>query len=98
MILDSAVLPVMEGDAVTLRCRHKSHSTNLPSSFYKNGRIVKSLPVGHLTISSVSKSDEGVYKCSMSGAGESVESWLRVKGEIGLKLTEPIALITLCCF
>ncbi|MEQ2249610.1 hypothetical protein ILYODFUR_031100 [Ilyodon furcidens] len=31
-----------------------------------------------MTLSKVSKSDEGLYKCSISHAGESPESWLAV--------------------
>ncbi|XP_056225649.1 Fc receptor-like protein 5 [Seriola aureovittata] len=86
VILESPVLPVMEGDAVTLRCRHKSDSTNLSSSFYKNGCLIKRVSDDNMTISSFSRSDEGLYKCSVSGAGESAESWLTVRGEIVLQL------------
>ena len=38
-------------------------------------------PTARMTIYNVSKSDEGLYKCSMSGLGESPESWLAVRGE-----------------
>lgn len=33
----------------------------------------------------ISKADEGLYKCNIFGAGESLESWLAVKSEVHLK-------------
>ncbi|XP_059211383.1 low affinity immunoglobulin gamma Fc region receptor II-a-like [Centropristis striata] len=78
VILESPVLPVMEGDAVTLSCRNKTTSSNLTAGFYKDGDFMESSATGNMTIDSVSKSDEGLYKCSISGAGESPESWLAV--------------------
>ncbi|XP_039677823.1 Fc receptor-like protein 5 [Perca fluviatilis] len=78
VILESPVLPLMEGETVTLRCRNKTSSTNLPADFYKDGRLMKSSSGEEMTIK-VSKSDEGLYKCSISGAGESPESWLAVR-------------------
>ncbi|XP_028420689.1 low affinity immunoglobulin gamma Fc region receptor II-b-like [Perca flavescens] len=81
VILESPVLPVMEGETVTLRCRNKTSSTNLPADFYKDGRLMKSRSGEEMTIKNVSKSDEGLYKCSISGAGESPESWLAVRAK-----------------
>ncbi|XP_071382252.1 low affinity immunoglobulin gamma Fc region receptor III-A-like [Centroberyx affinis] len=78
VILESPVLPVMEGDAVTLNCTTKTPS-NLPAAFYKDGFLIRTGSTGEMTIHSVSKSDEGLYKCSISGAGESPESWLAVR-------------------
>ncbi|XP_031137499.1 protein sidekick-like [Sander lucioperca] len=80
VILESPVLPVMEGDAVTLRCRTKRTSSfNLTADFYKDGRLIRSSSTGTLTIHSVSNSDEGLYKCNVSGAGESPDGWLTVR-------------------
>uniref|UniRef100_A0A671TLF8 Ig-like domain-containing protein n=1 Tax=Sparus aurata TaxID=8175 RepID=A0A671TLF8_SPAAU len=81
VILESPAVPVKEGDAVTLRCRNKETSTNLKADFYKNGHLIRSSSTGKLTIHSVSKSDEGFYKCIMSGAGESPERRLSIKEE-----------------
>ncbi|XP_059210460.1 high affinity immunoglobulin gamma Fc receptor I-like [Centropristis striata] len=81
VILESPVLPVMEGDAVTLSCRNKITPLNLTAGFYKDGRFMESSSTGKMTLEGVSKSDEGLYKCSISGAGESPESWLAVTGE-----------------
>ncbi|TKS93373.1 Fc receptor-like protein 5 [Collichthys lucidus] len=77
VILESPASPVMEGDDVTLRCRNKTTS-NLKAYFYKDGVLIRSSSTGHVTIRSVSQSDEGHYKCNISGAGESAESWLAV--------------------
>ncbi|XP_005754382.1 L-amino-acid oxidase-like [Pundamilia nyererei] len=78
VILEIAAVPVMEGDAVTLRCRNKILSSSIAADFYKYGRHIGSSARGNLTINRVSKSDEGLYKCKISGGGESPESWLSV--------------------
>ncbi|XP_071315703.1 Fc receptor-like protein 5 isoform X1 [Trachinotus anak] len=79
VILESPVLPVMEGDNVTLRCMNKMSSSELTTEFYKDGLSLGGSDTGGLTLSGVSRSDEGLYKCSISGAGESAESWLTVR-------------------
>ncbi|XP_056225890.1 uncharacterized protein LOC130164918 [Seriola aureovittata] len=81
LILESPVLPVMKGDNVTLRCtkKHSDDDNNeLTTSFYKDGVLLGGSSTGNLTLHSVSRSDEGLYKCSSSGAGDSAESWLIV--------------------
>ncbi|XP_039465585.1 low affinity immunoglobulin gamma Fc region receptor II-like [Oreochromis aureus] len=77
VILQSPVLPVMEGDDVTLICEEKN-SSNLPAAFYKDGSLIGKEPTGHMTIQDVSRSDEGLYKCDISGHGESPSSWITV--------------------
>ncbi|XP_067436276.1 high affinity immunoglobulin gamma Fc receptor I-like [Thunnus thynnus] len=79
VILESPALPVMEGETVTLCCRNKTTSANLPADFYKDGLFIRTEPTGNMIIYSVSKSDDGVYKCNISGAGESPESRLAVR-------------------
>ncbi len=81
VILESPVHAVMEGDTVTLRCREKQTSSNLTADFFKDGHIMESSSTENMTIHNVSKSDEGLYKCRISGVGESPESWLTVRGE-----------------
>ncbi|XP_039677809.1 uncharacterized protein LOC120572546 [Perca fluviatilis] len=76
VIMGSPVLPVMEGEAVTLSCRQKQTSTNLTTQFFKDGHLMEKSSTGIMTIHNVSKSDEGLYKCRISGARESPESWL----------------------
>ncbi|XP_039457298.1 uncharacterized protein LOC120434008 [Oreochromis aureus] len=71
VILQSPVLPVMEGDDVTLLCKTKTTPSNLPAAFYKDGSLIRKQPTGHMTIQHVSRSDEGLYKCNISGHGES---------------------------
>ncbi|XP_026013169.1 low affinity immunoglobulin gamma Fc region receptor III-like [Astatotilapia calliptera] len=78
VILESPAVPVMEGEAVTLRCRNKIPSSSIAADFYKYGRHIGSSSRGNLTINRVSKSDDGLYKCKISGGGESPESWLSV--------------------
>ncbi|XP_034096370.1 low affinity immunoglobulin gamma Fc region receptor II-c-like isoform X2 [Gymnodraco acuticeps] len=80
VILESPVLPVMEGESVTLSCRKKTITSSILSAdFYKDGRLIRRSSTGNITIQRVSKSDEGLYKCSISEGGESPESWLAVR-------------------
>ncbi|XP_055362923.1 uncharacterized protein LOC114851401 isoform X2 [Betta splendens] len=78
VILQSPVLPVMEGHDVTLHCQTQSPPSELPADFYKDGSLIRTEPTGHMTIHHVTKSDEGVYKCSIEASGESPSSWIHV--------------------
>ncbi|XP_047216164.1 Fc receptor-like protein 5 isoform X2 [Girardinichthys multiradiatus] len=77
VILQSPVLPVMEGDDVTLSCQTKTPS-NLPAAFIKDGIFIGSESSGHMTLHHVTCSDEGLYKCYISGYGEFPSSWISV--------------------
>ncbi|XP_045557694.1 basement membrane-specific heparan sulfate proteoglycan core protein isoform X2 [Salmo salar] len=78
--LESPVHPVTEGDSVTLTCTFRYQETNpkLKADFYKDGVLIKNETTGEMTIPTVSKSDEGFYKCK-SGERESPESWVTVR-------------------
>ncbi|XP_067380649.1 Fc receptor-like protein 5 [Channa argus] len=78
VILQSPVLPVMEGHDVSLHCQTKSPASKLPADFYKDGSLIRTEPTGHMTIHHVTKSDEGLYKCHISSHGESPPSWIYV--------------------
>ncbi|XP_041821255.1 Fc receptor-like protein 5 [Chelmon rostratus] len=80
VILESPVLPVMEGDNVTLNCRlrFKTSACDLTADFYKDGLLIGTSPTGNMTLHSVSWSDEGPYKCDVCGSGGSPQSWLTV--------------------
>uniref|UniRef100_A0A3Q3LN64 Ig-like domain-containing protein n=1 Tax=Mastacembelus armatus TaxID=205130 RepID=A0A3Q3LN64_9TELE len=80
VILQSPVLPVMEGENITLICRTQT-SSDLPADFYKHGSLIIHRPTGHVTILHVSKADEGVYRCNIRGHGESPPSWISVTGQ-----------------
>ncbi|XP_051812189.1 high affinity immunoglobulin gamma Fc receptor I-like [Acanthochromis polyacanthus] len=80
VILQSPVLPVMEGDPLTLSCQSKQDS-RLPAAFYKDGSLIRTEPGGHMTILHVSRSDEGLYRCNISIHGESPSSWISVTGK-----------------
>ena len=81
MILQSPVLPVTEGEDVTLRCETRPTPSDLTAGFYKNGSLIGTEPAGHMTIHHVSKSDEGLYKCHTSTHGMSRPSWIAVSGD-----------------
>ncbi|XP_026016398.1 high affinity immunoglobulin epsilon receptor subunit alpha-like isoform X1 [Astatotilapia calliptera] len=78
VILEFPVQPVIQGENVTLHCRKKDANSNYTAEFYKNGVSTGSSSSGNIMIPTVSKSDEGLYKCSIADAGESPESWLTV--------------------
>ncbi|XP_041841230.1 high affinity immunoglobulin gamma Fc receptor I-like [Melanotaenia boesemani] len=81
VILKSPVHPVTEGVNLTLSCACKAEASkcNLPVNFYKDGKLINSSSTGNMTLLSVSRSDQGLYKCNISGSGDSPESWLTVK-------------------
>ncbi|XP_034757122.1 Fc receptor-like protein 5 [Etheostoma cragini] len=93
VILQSPVLPVTEGQDLTLQCRTET-SSNLTASFYKDGSFIRTAPAGHMTIPHVSRSDEGLYRCNISGVGESPPSWVSVSVVISLLIspTSPVSL------
>ncbi|KAI3376255.1 hypothetical protein L3Q82_016768 [Scortum barcoo] len=66
VILVSPVLPVSEGDSVTLGCKLRTENVLSNVDFYKNDKLIQKDTRGELNISAVSKSDEGFYKCRYS--------------------------------
>uniref|UniRef100_A0A3P8XJV4 Ig-like domain-containing protein n=1 Tax=Esox lucius TaxID=8010 RepID=A0A3P8XJV4_ESOLU len=76
VILESPVHPVTEGDSLTLLCTHRNQPhTNTKADFYKDGVLISNDSIQEMTIPTVSKSDEGFYKCK-SDQIESPESWV----------------------
>ncbi|RVE60893.1 hypothetical protein OJAV_G00185780 [Oryzias javanicus] len=80
VILQSPVLPVMEGHDLTLSCQSKTPPSNPSAAFYKDGSLIRTEPTGHMTLQHVSRSDEGLYKCHIRDHGESPSSWISVSG------------------
>ncbi|XP_068164451.1 obscurin-like isoform X3 [Antennarius striatus] len=83
VILEGPYHPVTEGDNVTLTCRMKEPSSNR-TDFYKDGLLIRSSSTGVMTILSVSKSDEGLYICNISGSGKSSPRYLAVTATVML--------------
>ncbi|XP_076145689.1 uncharacterized protein LOC143127858 [Alosa pseudoharengus] len=79
VILESPVHPVAEGDPLTLRCRYRHQPSNISADFYKDGTLLQTSTTGEMTIPAVSRSHEGLYKCSNPERGESPESWVTVR-------------------
>nr|XP_033466033.1 low affinity immunoglobulin gamma Fc region receptor II-like [Epinephelus lanceolatus] len=85
IILVSPVHPVTEGDSVTLGCKLRTEKVPYNVDFYKNDKLIQNVTGGELTISAVSKSDEGFYKCKGKDSPQglqsltSPESWMSVK-------------------
>ncbi|XP_030608884.1 low affinity immunoglobulin gamma Fc region receptor III-like [Archocentrus centrarchus] len=78
VILESPTHPVIEGNEVTFNCTNKKTQSGHITDFYKDGVPLGTWYNSSMTIQNVSKSHEGFYKCSISGAGESPERWLAV--------------------
>ncbi|KAK1889786.1 B-cell receptor CD22 [Dissostichus eleginoides] len=94
IILVSPVRPVAEGHAVNLSCKFKTENV-YNVDFYKNDKLIQNDTRRELTISAVSKSDAGFYKCKQRDSADgrtSPESWLSVKSASGPG-TFPILLI-----
>ncbi|KAI9524486.1 hypothetical protein NQZ68_018170 [Dissostichus eleginoides] len=66
VILESPLLPVRDGESVTLSCRNQI--SILSADFSKDCRLIRSSSTGNITIQRVSKSEEGLYKCNISEA------------------------------
>ncbi|XP_047464324.1 Fc receptor-like protein 1 [Mugil cephalus] len=79
VILESPALPVMDGEDVTLSCRTNKSSSNITAHFYKDGVLKWTSSTGNMIIKRVSMSDQGFYKCYISGVGESPQSWMAVR-------------------
>ncbi|XP_033182408.1 low affinity immunoglobulin gamma Fc region receptor II-like, partial [Anabas testudineus] len=89
VILESPVLPVLEGEAVTLRCRIKKTSSAHMADFYKDGLFIGTGSFGEMTIKKVFKFHEGLYKCSIYDFGESPESRLSVRRAVHTETDVP---------
>ncbi|XP_055358985.1 uncharacterized protein LOC114843689 [Betta splendens] len=82
VVLDVPAAPVPQGADATLRCL-KATSSELSAHFYKDGFCIGTGYGGELSLCRVSRSDEGSYRCGVSGDGDedSEESWLSVADE-----------------
>ncbi|XP_049922610.1 Fc receptor-like protein 5 [Epinephelus moara] len=89
VILEVPARPVVEGDDVILHCRKMETQSKHFNEFYKDGSRLGSWCENNMIIQNVSKSDEGLYKCSVIGAGESPESWLTVLNRTKAPFKEP---------
>ncbi|XP_041634865.1 uncharacterized protein LOC121504237 isoform X2 [Cheilinus undulatus] len=78
IILVTPVHPVTEGDSVSLSCKVRYTEKVSKVFFYQNDKLIQNDTRRELNISAVSKSDEGFYKCQISGE-ESSQSWMSVK-------------------
>ncbi|KAI3376261.1 hypothetical protein L3Q82_016769, partial [Scortum barcoo] len=92
VILVSPVLPVSEGDSVTLGCKLRTENVLSNVDFYKNDKLIQKDTRGELNIAAVSKSDEGFYKCRYSGK-MSQQSWMSVRSSNPDSSPFPVLLI-----
>ncbi|KAM9500829.1 uncharacterized protein Hap1MRO34_006054 [Clarias gariepinus] len=80
VILESPVHPVTEGNPLTLRCLYRNTKiSDSGADFYKDNSVLQKQTTGEMTISNVSKSDEGFYHCTHPERGESQKSWVSVR-------------------
>ncbi|XP_051799894.1 uncharacterized protein LOC127532331 [Acanthochromis polyacanthus] len=80
VMLEIPEQPVMEGNDVILRCINKKTKSKDTVNFYKDGIYLGTRYESMIyIIQNVSKSNEGLYKCSIPRYGESPEMWLSVE-------------------
>uniref|UniRef100_A0A3Q3MCK9 Ig-like domain-containing protein n=1 Tax=Mastacembelus armatus TaxID=205130 RepID=A0A3Q3MCK9_9TELE len=96
IILVSPVRPVAEGDSVTLGCKLRKDKLVSSVFFYLNDKVIHNNSRGELSISAVSKSDEGFYKCQFSGQ-ESPQSWMSVTAVSGTSVFPVLLIVGLVC-
>ncbi|KAM9501797.1 high affinity immunoglobulin gamma Fc receptor I-like [Clarias gariepinus] len=83
LILKSPPNSVTEGNPLTLRCLYRNMKiSDSGFDFYKDDSVFQRQTTGEMTISNVSKSDEGFYHCTHPERGESPKSWVSVRGEV----------------
>ncbi|KAF5891220.1 Fc receptor-like protein 5, partial [Clarias magur] len=80
VIVESPVHPVTEGNPLTLHCLYRNTKiSDSGADFYKDDSVLQKQTTGEMTISSISKSDEGFYHCTHPERGESPKSWVSVR-------------------
>lgn len=85
IILVSPVHPLAEGHSVTLGCKLKTETVLSNVDFYKDGQLIQNGTRRELTITAVSKSDEGFYKCEGKDSLHSWQSWTSPKSWMSVK-------------
>ncbi|XP_029310485.1 high affinity immunoglobulin gamma Fc receptor I-like isoform X2 [Cottoperca gobio] len=78
VILEVPARPVLEGHDVVLPCKNQNSQSKHIADFYKDGSMLQTSYRNNFIIRNVSRSDAGLYRCSISGVGASPESRLTV--------------------
>ncbi|KAK0144751.1 Low affinity immunoglobulin gamma Fc region receptor III [Merluccius polli] len=94
VILESPVHPVPEGASVRLRCLKVDQSCSKcdvtpkkqSCTFSRDGQVIEHSLTGEMNVTNLSRADEGVYTCNISG-DQSPGSWLAVKASHMVSLT-----------
>uniref|UniRef100_UPI003AAD39DC vascular cell adhesion protein 1-like n=1 Tax=Centroberyx gerrardi TaxID=166262 RepID=UPI003AAD39DC len=82
-LLESPVLPLAEGDSLTLRCLVKAGiNPDIEVKFYKDGSLIKTKAMNVMTIANISKSDEGMYTCQVPAHSQSPRSWVAAPAQV----------------
>ncbi|XP_048091903.1 basement membrane-specific heparan sulfate proteoglycan core protein-like [Alosa alosa] len=78
VIIDSPAYPVTEGDPLSLRCVYRSQPADFHANFFKDSLPLKNHTSGEMTITAVSRKDEGYYQCDNT-QGISLTAYVTVK-------------------
>lgn len=84
VILETPLFPITEGQNVTLSCFYRAEEHHKPQSdflvkFFKNEEFIGTFPGGKMSLTPVSKADEGQYMCEHPSKAQSLQSTLIVK-------------------
>ncbi|KAM3590527.1 uncharacterized protein V6R79_011171 [Siganus canaliculatus] len=85
MIMESPVHPIAEGASVTLSCKSSMGDTLSKVDFYKNGKLIQNDSGAALTLTEVSKSDEGFYQCKGKDSTQRRQSWASPESWVSVK-------------
>ncbi|KAF5880255.1 Fc receptor-like protein 5, partial [Clarias magur] len=98
VILESPVHPVTEGNPLTLHCLYRNTKiSDSAADFYKDDSVLQKQTTGEMTISSVSKSDEGFYHCTHAERGESPKIWVSIRGFPPLSVLKLLSSVVVAC-
>ncbi|KAI9522178.1 hypothetical protein NQZ68_038814, partial [Dissostichus eleginoides] len=89
IILVSPVRPVAEGLPVTLSCKLNNETVLYNADFYKDYKLIQNDSRRELTISAVSKSDEGFYKCKRRDSPQGLKKWTSPESWFSVKSSRP---------
>ncbi|KAK7910012.1 hypothetical protein WMY93_014696 [Mugilogobius chulae] len=95
VLLSVPIYPILLGTSVTLACLSNHPNNNkFEASFFRDADFLGIKPSATLTLPSVTRKDEGLYRCEIASRGRSKQVPLRISSEnvhaiSGITMTTP---------